>query len=112
MGKGNDQVAQVLAVIGLILFIIAIIYAFFAGSRRYEEGEMDILAWRLAGKRVTWLFLAAIGFFLAALVWGTLDPKKGGCCEQPHHKGGKKPYKAAAPAYEYDRPFQSNSAAA
>lgn len=100
MAKGNDQVAQVMAVLGLILLIIAIIYAFFVGSKNPEE---DQWGYRIGSKRVLYLFLASIALLLGALVWSSLDAKhgaqggKGG--QGGHH--GKPSYKAQQ--YDYER---------
>lgn len=116
MAKGNDQVAQVMAVLGLILLIIAIIYAFFVGSKNPEE---DAWGYRVGSKRVLYLFLAAISFLLGALVWSSLDAKHGGSGNSGqggHH--GKPSYKAqqknqqSQQAFDFprnERAFESNS---
>ena len=111
MAKGNDQVAQVLAFVGVVLLIIASIYAFVLGSKATED---DVWGYRVGSKRVLYLFLGAIAFFLAALVWSSLDSKHGGKGDKGqggHH--GKPSFKAApAPVkqqqYDYSRPYGSN----
>lgn len=112
MAKGNDQVAQVMAFIGVVLLIIAAIYAFILGSRCAEE---DLWGWRLGSKRVLYLFLGAIAFFLGALVWSTVDGKHGGgyCHKGQGGHHGKPSYKATAKPqqYDYTRPFASNTEA-
>jgi len=109
MGKGNDQVAQVMAVLGLILLIIAIIYAFFIGSKNPEE---DAWGYRVGSKRVLYLFLAAIAFFLGALVWSTVDAKHGGGQGKKGQGGhhGKPSYKSQQFDYpRNERAFASGS---
>lgn len=124
MGKGNDQIAQAMAVIGLILLIIAIVYALFAGTRDCDD-DNTLLNWKIARSRVLFLFLAAIAFFVGALVWSNLDNcKKGGayhCDDRGKGKGKNDPhrphhgaYGAPAPQggdYEYNNasPFGSSS---
>ncbi len=128
MGKGNDQVAQVFAVIGIILLIIAVIYSLFASTRDMDDDTV-VLGWKVAKSRIMWLYLTAIAFFLAAIVWANFDGKKGGGKEDDHkhHNKGKpphghghgghgaytaKPTVPAAQGYDYDaqpRAFGSNS---
>lgn len=107
MAKGNDQVAQVMAVLGVILLIVAIIYAFFVGSKNPDE---DSMGYRMSNKRVLYLFLASIALLLGALVWSTVEAKHGGHGKPGqggHH--GKPSYKAQQFDYDRNRAFASNS---